>query len=106
MKSGTVLMTAAFLIAIMGNAQAADVAQGRDLAQKLCVNCHIIEHGGQQDQVTVGIPSFMAIANKTEQTNSKLRSFIRNPHPPMPSVELGEHELNNIVAYILSLKDR
>jgi mono/diheme cytochrome c family protein len=99
-------MVAALLAAMAGNAQAADTAQGRDLAQKLCVNCHIIEHGGQQDQVTVGIPSFMAIANKAEQTNSGLRSFMRNPHPPMPSVELGEHQLDNIVAYILSLKDR
>jgi mono/diheme cytochrome c family protein len=97
---------AALLAAMAGNAQAADTAQGRDLAQKLCVNCHIIEHGGQQDQVTVGIPSFMAIANKAEQTNSKLRSFVRQPHPPMPSVELSEHQLDNIVAYILSLKDR
>jgi mono/diheme cytochrome c family protein len=99
-------MMAALLAAMAGNAQAADTAQGRDLAQKLCVNCHIIEHGGQQDQVTVGIPSFMAIANKAEQTNSKLRSFVRQPHPPMPSVELSEHQLDNIVAYILSLKDR
>lgn len=104
--SRTALVMATILAAMAGNAQAADTAQGRELAQKLCVNCHIIEHGGQQDQVTVGIPSFMAIANKAEQTNSKLRSFIRHPHPPMPSVELSEHELDNIVAYILSLKDR
>ncbi|MGF1621572.1 MAG: c-type cytochrome [Rhodomicrobiaceae bacterium] len=106
MKSRTALIVAAFLAATAGNAQAADTAQGRDLAQKLCVNCHIIEHGGEQDQVTVGVPTFMAIANEGEQTKSKLRSFMRHPHPPMPSVELSEHQLDNIVAYILSLKDR
>jgi len=91
--------------AATGIAEAADRGQGKTLAQALCVNCHSVEPTDQQAEVTVGIPSFMAIANKEGQSESNLRSFIMNPHPPMPQVQFTTHELDNIVAYILSLKE-
>ncbi len=85
-------------------AQKVGVAQGEATARKLCVNCHIIEPDSKRDQVTAGIPSFMAIANKPGITESKLRGFMLNPHPPMPEVQLTKNELDNLAAYILSLK--
>ncbi len=104
MERLSLIMGAALAIGIMSSAQAADIASGRDLARKLCVNCHIVELDGQQRQVTAGIPSFMAVANKAGQTEDKLKGFILNPHPPMPDVQLKTNEIENVVSYILSLK--
>jgi cytochrome c len=104
MKRLSLITGAALAIGIMSNAQAADVASGREVARKLCVNCHIVEPDGQQDKVMADIPSFMAIANKAGQTEDKIKGFILDPHPPMPQVQLTTNEIENVVSYIMSLK--
>jgi mono/diheme cytochrome c family protein len=96
----------AVIAAMAGGAQAADTASGLEVARKLCVNCHIVEPDGAGATVNPAIPSFMAIADKEGQTESKLRGFVLNPHPPMPEVQLTTHELENIAAYIMSLKGK
>jgi hypothetical protein len=60
--------------------------------------------GSAQKALTAGIPSFMVIANKDGQSESKLKAFMLGPHPPMPQVQLTTHELDNLASYILSLK--
>lgn len=95
----------ALMIGTAGGAPAADEASGLKVARKLCVNCHIVEPGGGVRTVDASIPSFMAIANKPGRTESRLSGFVLNPHPPMPQVQLTTNEIENIVAYILSLKE-
>lgn len=87
-----------------GPSQAADVAQGRALARTLCSNCHIVAPGEPQGEVTAGVPSFMAMADKPGQTADTLQAAMLSPHPPMPQVQLTTFELTNLAAYILSLK--
>jgi cytochrome c len=88
-----------------GGAHAADAASGGALARQLCVNCHVVAPGEAGTQVTAGIPSFKAVANKPGQTPEKIQDFILSPHPPMPQVQLTSFERANLAAYILSLKD-
>jgi mono/diheme cytochrome c family protein len=95
----------ALLTASAGGARAADVASGGTLARQLCVNCHVVAPGEAGTQVTAGIPSFKAVANKPGQTPQKIQDFTINPHPPMPKVQLTNNERANLAAYILSLKD-
>lgn len=85
-------------------ALAGDVSLGKEVAQKLCVNCHIIEPGGPAKEVNPDIPTFMAIAEKPDQTESKIRGFLIDPHPPMPNPQLNAQELDNIAAFIMSQK--
>ena len=99
------LLSGACLLASSAAALAGDAVLGREVAQKLCVNCHIIEPGGAADEVNPSIPSFMAIAGKPGQTESIIRGFLIDPHPPMPDIHLTAHELDNIAAYIMSLKE-
>jgi hypothetical protein len=47
----------------------------------------------------------MAIAAKPGQTESAIRGFLIDPHPPMPDPQLSAHELDNIATYIMSLKE-
>lgn len=98
------------LLASSVSAMAGDPVLGREVAQKLCVNCHIVGPNGSAapenpDVVNPAIPTFMAIAEMPEQTESAIRGFLIDPHPPMPDAQLTAHELDNIAAYIMSLKE-
>jgi hypothetical protein len=73
------------------------------LAQTLCTNCHLIE-GVARDTVTVGIPSFSGIANKPGQTGAHIEQILIAPHAPMPDMKLSYPEIQNLIAYIDSLR--
>jgi mono/diheme cytochrome c family protein len=104
--NGRLTMLAAAIALNTAAAQGADIAAGLNSARTLCVNCHVVEpKGSAQKALTAGIPSFMVIANKKDQSESKLKAFMLDPHPPMPQVQLTTHELDNLASYILSLKD-
>lgn len=98
------VLAAALLGMAAQSGAAADRATGKTLAQKLCVNCHIVAPGENAAPVTAGVPSFAAIAAKPEQTAEKVGAFILNPHPPMPEVQLTNRERGDLAAYIMSLK--
>lgn len=87
------------------------VIAGHDFALKVCANCHVVA----KDQVSVPIltppaPSFTAIVARPEATEASLRSFLSNPHgklrqnSKMPSFWLADFQINQLVAYLLSLK--
>ena len=99
-----VLMASALLLSQAEGVQAADVAAGQKLARTACVNCHFVADGVGPSQPTAGVPGFRAIASKPGQTGDKIKAAILSPHPPMPGVQLTVHELDNVAAYILSLK--
>jgi cytochrome c len=96
----------AWLAGSADGVRAADIASGGTLARQLCVNCHVVAPGEAAKQVTAGIPSFKAIADKPSQTSDKIQNFILNPHAPMPQVQLTNIERANLAAYILSLRDQ
>lgn len=106
MKIKSIVFSALLMVGVGGTAQAADTATGKQLAEKLCSNCHIVAPGKDQQQVTAGIPSFMAVAKKDGQTAEKIAGFIIIPHPPMPEIQLTNHEIANLAAYIMLLKDK
>lgn len=77
--------------------------KGRELSERLCSNCHVVSDRNT-NPVTVGIPSFNAIANDPRNTPELIAGSIIIPHPPMPSIELERAEIRDIVAYIQTLK--
>ncbi len=77
--------------------------EGLKLAQTLCTNCHLIE-GAVGNTVTVGIPSFSGIANKPGQTGANIERVLIAPHAPMPDMKLSYPEIQNLIAYIDSLR--
>jgi mono/diheme cytochrome c family protein len=92
-------------LAVSPEALAADPAGGKALAQRLCVNCHIVIPGETGGQVTAGVPGFKEIATKPGQTAQNIQNRMMNPHPPMPNVQLTNHERADLAAYIMSLKE-
>jgi len=82
-----------------------DVVAGRALAVKECSECHSVS----SEQRTMRLdeaPGFDEIAAKTQTTAISLRAFLQSSHPTMPNLVLGEKERDNVIAYILSLKQR
>ncbi len=84
---------------------AGDPTEGRALARVWCSSCHIVEpeqrHAGND-----AIPGFPAIAQMPSTTAMSLQAFLQTSHPPMPDVVLNRRQIGDVVAYILSLRQR
>ncbi len=100
-------IAAVWLAAMAGTAGAqsvaGDVPRGRDLAERLCTNCHNVK-AEQTGPMRADVPGFPSIANRPGVSAEILAGRIIIPHPAMPGVQLTVRELRDIVAYILSLK--
>ena len=98
---------AVLLLALGSAAQAqtaSSVARGHEIAERACAGCHAID-GGQGGTIQgAPVPSFRAIAGQPSQTPQRLQSFIMTPHRPMPGIPLSLADVNDVVAYLLSLR--
>ena len=102
------LALAASLVTLASTAQAqtqalvGDLDAGRTIAKTWCANCHVVDPNATQgaDQV----PTFAAIAKMTSTTAMSLHAFLQTPHSRMPNFQLGNQQIDDVSAYILSLK--
>ena len=82
---------------------AQDVENGANIARRWCANCHTVERtpaGARADSV----PSFIAIANRPTTSRQSLRAAMTAEHGRMPNFALTNAEVNDLSAYILSLR--
>lgn len=80
-----------------------DPLAGRDFVRETCIECHDVERDDDEMAAFYG-PAFVDVANHTTTTETSLRVFLRTPHFEMPNFILTDRELDDVVAYILSLK--
>ena len=80
-----------------------DPMKGAAIARQLCVECHAIEPGRRQSPNSQA-PTFEAIAKTPGMTSIALTAALRTSHRVMPNIVLGDDELRNVAAYLLSLK--
>ena len=52
------------------------------------------------------VPTFMAIAARPNVSMDGLRAFLADPHGRMPPLVLSRADIDNLSAYILSLRAR
>jgi cytochrome c len=82
-----------------------EAEDGHQLAQAWCTRCHAIEPG-----VSAGpyadVPSFATIAHMPTTTASALNAFLNTPHGEMPDIKFTDRQLDDIVTYILSLREK
>jgi len=97
-------MAAAFLAGSPAMAADAkpDAGHGGDLAKRWCSSCHLVE--GDQKQADADVPSFGAIARKSDFTPERVAFFLLDPHPKMPNFSLTRTEAADVAAYIGSLR--
>src|SRR5437016_2423709 len=107
-QSLTTAMLASALAATALNAAAqdGDVAAGHTFAREACKSCHVVEPTNASPRIVVIGPSFQDIANTKGMTATALRVFLTSSHPKMPNLILTPEETSDVIAYILSLRDR
>jgi mono/diheme cytochrome c family protein len=104
-------MRSAFLPAVLLLLAAPAVAQpepgdpraGQRLAVTWCANCHQIAPGGPGPSSDAA-PAFAGIAAMPSTTSMSLRVFLQSPHGAMPDYRLTREQLDDVVAYLLSLR--
>jgi mono/diheme cytochrome c family protein len=97
----------------LASAQEDPVAQGHHLATLICSACHV----AAPDQNFAPIlqppaPPFVSIAQRSDVTADFLRTFLTTTHRDisnpkgMPNPQLLDYQIEQISAYILSLRKR
>lgn len=97
------LMLAASPSLAMAQQEPGDPGAGKQLAATWCANCHRIAPGGPGPATDIA-PSFAAIAALPSTTSMSLRAYLRTPHANMPDYRLSREELDDIVAYLLTVR--
>ena len=96
------LIVASLVLPVVAFAQplAGDPASGRKTATALCGTCHQVIGGEGRDSPA----SFVDIANMTS-TTALSKVFLRSSHKEMPNLIIDSSDTDDLIAYILSLKE-
>jgi mono/diheme cytochrome c family protein len=94
--------------ALPGHARAertedADVAKGRELAHALCAQCHLNPGQGEKSG-PMGVPGFVAVANRKKQTYGGIVRWLEAVPPMMPDHHLTQDEIYDLADFIMSLR--
>lgn len=86
-------------------AQQLGLERGRAFAQENCARCHAI--GPVGDSPLPKAPPFRTLHQRypLEDLVEALAEGIRTAHPAMPEFELDQDQINELIAYLKSLKD-
>lgn len=98
------LVLAGLLLATPALAQVptGDVAAGAQIAKTWCANCHVVT--ASPARAGDSVPGFAAIAGRASTTVMSLQVFLQTPHAQMPNYQLSRQEIDDVSAYLLSLK--
>jgi mono/diheme cytochrome c family protein len=98
------LLGLAFLVPMIGGANAQTSTEGKVLAQSMCAECHAIQ-SAQLQSPNPYAPPFETIANVRGMSSPALWSILHSSHRRMPNIILRPEQTRAIVAYILTLQD-
>jgi mono/diheme cytochrome c family protein len=105
----TMLLAAALVLTLVVLALAQDppagppdAARGKALAGRWCGACHLV----QLRLTTIDPPTFAAIANDSSKSPDYLRHFFASEHKDMPPIQLTPLQVEDIIAYLRTLKTR
>lgn len=97
---GLVLVIGLIVAFTQSAGAAGDPREGRRVAERWCSGCHVTGRSGRQSDTA---PAFSALANDPKKSAEYLRTWINNPHPPMPNFNLTRQTVDDLAAYIRSL---
>lgn len=78
-------------------------AAGFAFAEETCATCHAIG-ADERDSPHMNAPSFEAIADTPGMTSIAFTAWMRSSHPTMPDLMLEQSQVDDIWAYIETLK--
>jgi cytochrome c2 len=77
--------------------------QGQMLAETVCSECHAVKKTALRSP-NDHAPTFTSIANTPGMTPMAVRVWLRSAHREMPNLVLKEDEVDNVIAYLQTLK--
>lgn len=102
--TAAVAMTLALAVPVWAeDAQDAQVTKGRELAEALCAQCHLNPGQGEK-QGPMGVPGFVAVANRKGQTVGGIVRWLKAVPPMMPDHKLTQDEIDAVAAFVMSLR--
>ena len=84
--------------------QFGDAEEGRRLARENCAECHAIDRSAGPS-ANPNAPTFKDLATTPGMTSAALTVALQTVHTKMPNFVLKGSEREDIIAYILSLKE-
>jgi mono/diheme cytochrome c family protein len=81
-----------------------DAKAGFAYAKEVCANCHAIV--SNETSPAAGATAFDEIANTPGMSAKALLVWMQTRHPTMPNITLEREDLMDVIAYILSRKDK
>jgi mono/diheme cytochrome c family protein len=90
---------------IMKVVEVGDAAQGLAYAQNTCSGCHNVLRTGAASP-NKDAPPFKQIANTPGMSITALTVWSRTSHPTMPNLVIPPNDMDNLIAYIMSLRER
>ena len=82
-----------------------DPANGAAIARSICAECHAVDVA-QTRSPNAKAPRFATVAKTPGMTPTALRVWLQSPHPTMPNLILSEPQKDDVIAYLLSLKNK
>lgn len=98
-----ILAFASTFLATAGAQELGDAARGLAYAKENCANCHAIDPNEDVPAID-GAPAFLSVAETPGMTPTALIVWLQTPHPNMPSIFVPADNLDDVIAYIMSLK--
>ncbi len=81
-----------------GAKQYGSAERGQAIVGMWCVGCHSVG-----TTTNDRIPSLRVLAANPARTDAAIRVFLMQPHKPMPPLELGTQQIEDIIAYLRAL---
>jgi mono/diheme cytochrome c family protein len=98
------LLLAMFAVPAMAEAQTpGNVTRGESYARDRCAECHAIDRQTEYSPVRAA-PRFERLANTPGMTGMALTAWLYSSHKTMPNLVVRGDNLDDLVAYIRSLK--
>lgn len=104
-RSATIMLAAfAATLPALADVKEIDAQKGGELARTLCVRCHLNDDQGEK-QGPMGIPGFVAVANRPNQTFDDIVAWLKSVPTMMPDHHLTQDEIYDLAAYIMTLRN-
>lgn len=81
-----------------------DASRGRAYAEAVCASCHSVVGAGAASPNPLA-PPFAEIANAPGMTQLALDVWLHSPHPNMPHFMVDEPHIEDLSAYLATLRD-
>jgi mono/diheme cytochrome c family protein len=96
------------LIAAATSAEAqerGDARKGLNHARSVCAECHAVLPS-ETISPNAKAPTFKTVANTPGMTATALAVWFRTSHPTMPNLIINPEDMDDVIAYVLSLRDK